>query len=67
MDLRNVSKIGRRIRNLRERIDILNSAKEYGERIIHNGAGSNYPTDKMANIVARIDELTEEMISLALE
>lgn len=67
MDLRNAGKMGRRIRSLRERIDILNSAKEYGERIQHNGAGSNYPTDRMADIVARIDELTREMISLTLD
>lgn len=67
MDLRIVQNMKEEMINLRERIDTINSMLEYGERAFHTGSGSNYPTDKIANLVAKKDELTDRLISLALD
>lgn len=67
MDLRNVRKVRVRIERLKEHIEVLNSAKEYGERMLHTGGKSNYPTDRLSRIVARIAELTDELVSCALD
>jgi DNA-directed RNA polymerase specialized sigma subunit len=52
---------------IREHIEILNSAVEYGERINKNGSGGGYASDKIPRIIARIAELTDEMVSCALD
>jgi len=52
---------------IKEHIEILNSAVEYGERINRNGNGSGYASDKIPRIIARIAELTDEMVSCALD
>jgi DNA-directed RNA polymerase specialized sigma24 family protein len=67
MDLRGVRKVRTRMDRLREHIEVLNSAKEYGERIAHNGGGSNPTADKLPRIIARIEELTDELVSCALD
>lgn len=67
MDLRNARKARVRMNQIKEHIEVLNSAKEYGEKVIHNGSGSNFPTDKMGRIVTRIAELTDELVSIALD
>jgi DNA-directed RNA polymerase specialized sigma subunit len=67
VDLRNARGIKVTMDRIKEHIEVLKSALEYGERILHNGTGSNYPTDKISRIVARIEELTDQYVSLALD
>lgn len=52
---------------IKEHIEILNSAVEYGERINRNGNGGGCASDKIPRIIARIAELTDEMVSCALD
>jgi hypothetical protein len=50
----------------RERIEVLNSAKEYGEQIYRSGGKTNYPKDKISRIVTELDELREKIIDASL-
>lgn len=67
MDLRDVRKVRVRMERIREHIDTLRSAAEYGERINHNGNGGSPTADKLPRIIARIEELTDELVSSALD
>jgi len=67
VDLRDVRKLRNRMEQIREHIEVLNSAVEYGERINKNGSGGGYASDKIPRIIARIAELTDEMVSCALD
>lgn len=56
---------------LRERIELLRSAMETGERILRNGSGSQFSQDKISSSVAKLDDLehtlVEEISELELE
>lgn len=65
-DLRNAQKTRCKIDQIKEQIEILRSAVEYGERIIKSG-GSGCTKDKIGKIISRISELTDEMTSLAID
>ena len=67
MDLGEVRRARVRMDQIKEHIEVLNSAKEYGERIAHNGDGGSPTADKLPRIVARIAELTDELVSSALD
>ena len=67
MDLREVRKVRVRMDRIKEHIDTLRSAAEYGERIAHTGSGGSPTADKLPRIIARIEELTDELVSSALD
>jgi DNA-directed RNA polymerase specialized sigma24 family protein len=67
VDLRVVLRARRKIDLINERIAIIRSALEAGERVLHYGAGSNYPTDRLSTNMAKLDELERSLVEVSLE
>jgi DNA-directed RNA polymerase specialized sigma subunit len=66
VDLHEVKKARGKVDLLVERIALLRSAMEVGERILKNGHGSNYPTDRLSRDMVKLDELERSLIEAAL-
>lgn len=57
----------RRVDVLTERIAILRSAMEGGERIQRNGSSSNFASDRLSRDMAKLDWLQRELAAAVLD